>query len=458
MREFYSASQLPAASQGARGVRTLRNLFVAVLALSTVAPVWAQRYKTIKAMPRREAQSLERNVRAAVQNPSGFGASAEDVKTYFTRYYFPIMTSTDAANLGELGDRREDLFKRYLRNISNPSSQAELTKLCLGVSRVLAIENYHPAVRYNATLIIGNLDSRNAANGAPPVPLPDGTALLLDLLEKETMERKGTQHAVHPVVKTGALVGLERHARYGIEARYADRLTKAMLAVINEEDRPEEIDEDVHVWKKCQAVAVLVQQFKASPNAQLQDTLNELIAGDKFDLDDRCYITKMMLLPAYDQAQDINAASTLQALSKITKDVLEAEAKEAKEFEDAMLDGTEGFSAGRGGGRLFGGGGFRGGGNGEEALTFERRRLLSRLRAIQEGGDSVAKGLPEETKAKVTSLIEAMKTLRAETADDDTTDLRIVELVVTTKADVDRLIESWGGGDAAAEPAEADFS
>ncbi len=457
MRKFYLAGKPSHPSKNASSLRAIRNLLIGMLIFGTVAPVWAQRYKTIPVMKKREAQKLERDLRNVIQNPAGFGAAEDDVKKYFTKYYFPIMTSTDAENLGELGDRREDLFKRYLRKIANAGSQAELTKLCLKIAEVLAIDNYHPAVRYNASLIIGNLDSRYAPGGNDPtlpVPLPEATALLLDFLEKDTIERKGKQLSVHPAVKTGALVGLERHARYGVDERYADRLTNAMLALLKQEDHPEEMADDVHKWMKVQAVAVLIQQFKASPNAQLQDTLNELIAGDTFNLDDRCYVSKMMDFPSYEQAQDINAAETLNALAKLSKDVLEEEAKKAKEFEDAMLEGNDGFSA-RGRGRLFGGGR---GGLEDTGPKFERQRLLSRLRAIQEGGDSVVAGMTDDVKLKVESLIDAMKDLRVATADDDTTELNIVELVFTTKADVDRLVEGWGGGEEVAEPAEADFS
>ena len=66
---------------------------------------------------------------------------------------------------------------------------------------------YHPAVRYNAVLIIGMLDKTYAAPGRPPVPLPEGFVKLHTILDAAV---KGKQ--VAPFLVVGALVGLQRHA------------------------------------------------------------------------------------------------------------------------------------------------------------------------------------------------------------------------------------------------------
>ena len=453
MLAIFSPGPRPTSS-GTGVMHALQAIVCGLLVCCLASPVMAQKYKTIPSMKKREALRLTGAVRTAIKNPSGFGADAESIDKYFKRYYFPIMTSTRPADLGELGKRRENLFKQYIRAAANPDSQASLTNLSLKICRVLAIDNYHPAVRYNATLIIGNLDKRYS-RGKDDVPqvLPEGTKLLLDLLEKDSLEFKGKQLSVHSVVKSGALVGLERHARHGVEAGLSDRLTQAMLTLIDQQERPEDLSKEVHDWMKCQAVAVLVQQFKSQPNAQLQNTLNAIAQGDSFELDDRCYVASLMENAEYENAQGLDGAATLGALAKLTQDVLKVEAKLAKEFEDAMLAGG-GRSLGGGEGRLFGGGGRTQAPDSSEKVV--RSRLLSRLVAIYDGGVAVAKGLSADEQAKVQELLDSMKELRSATRNADTSDLSIVKLVISANQDVNRLVQSWGG--AAEDVEEADFS
>ena len=217
------------------------------------SPVWAQLYRDIEPkLTDRQAKAIQGQVSQAIRDPAGFGANAGAVTDYFTKYYFPKMTHTDAESLAELGDMREDLFRRYVRASPNEESQATLTDLSLRVATALSQGNYHPAVRYNGVLILGNLDQQIAGgrnNPTPPIPLPAATAVMLDLLEQDDF--KGVK--VHPSVRLGALVGLERHARFGIAPQHAARVTKAALDVIAQDNPPEEVAKDVHLWMKTRA-------------------------------------------------------------------------------------------------------------------------------------------------------------------------------------------------------------
>lgn len=423
------------------GIPVLCGLILCVVA----APAWAQNYKTLcsRAMGRAEAQKIFRTVGPALRNPAGFGAAEEDVKNYFLKYYFMKMTCYKQPEaLGEIAKKRENMFRQYIRGAKNPDSQRKLTEWAFRASLVFAKDNYHPAVRYNATLILANLDSKYATRNSPPEPLPAATKVLIDLVEKDSFKAKdGKTVAVHPSVKTAALVGLERHARYGVGAQEAERLTKVLTDFVAKKERPEEISKKVDHWMKCQALAALVQQAKAAPTAELQQILVQAINNKEFSLEDRCFIAGLMEKANYENAQGIEGTETLMSLAKLSQDVMQNEAELAEEFQKERLAGGAGNFGG--GGRLF-----RGAAATEDTVKYEIRRLLSHLRSITEGGTSVAKGISEEQQAKITELLDLMQPIRQKCAEKDPSELSIAKLVVAAKPQVDQLVNAWTGGDA----------
>ncbi len=460
---------------GSRCARFSALTLVALAAVFIATPVWAQRYRTLNPrMTEREARAMRGTVSQAIRDPAGFGANSAAVNDYFAKYYFPKMTGTTPESLAELGDMRKELFSRYIRATPNADSQATLTSLSLKGATAFSRGNYHPAVRYNAALILGNLDQKTAGKGAnatPPIPLPAATAALLDLLEQEDFG--GVK--VHPSVQLGALVGLERHASFGIAPQHAQRVTKAVLDVMAQENPPEEVSKDVHHWMRCRAANVLAYQHREKPNAEAQTALNALMSNEKLDLENRCFVAGLLELLDYTQAAEIDSAAILAALGGLSQDVLKTESKLASEYQQKVLGGGLNLprnlfgggggarGGGRGGARGGGRGGARGGGlagglGGGDQAKIERRQLLSRLRAIYNGANSLAEGAPDATKSQLQDLLDAMKPAQDAAADKGATDLEVAEKVLQAAQDVDQVIQSWKQGAAPAEPVEADFS
>ena len=103
----------------------------------------------------------------------------------------------------------------------------ELTMKAMGP---ISAGSYHPAVRYNAALVLGRLDQTPGTTGAgatPPKPLATGTNALTALVERDDINGV----PVPSSVKMAALVGLERHTRFGVDPQYVDRITAAALAI-----------------------------------------------------------------------------------------------------------------------------------------------------------------------------------------------------------------------------------
>jgi hypothetical protein len=315
--------------------------------------------------------------------------------------------------------------------------------------RVIARDNYHPAVRYNAALILGMLDQQYAGGGAnptPPVPLPAGTNDLLELLEQA--EFNGIK--VHPSVKVGALEGLERHVRFGLDAQYSERVTKAALAVLAQEPAVLEVGTDVNDWIKCQAARVLTRQFKEGPNAEVHTALTRLIADDKMSLEDRCCIVGLLQRMKYSAAADTDVKSTLVPLGNLTKAVVTAGADKALEFENIFAPG--GRRPSQSYGRSFGNR------RGEEGPKLERRQLLARLTLIRKGAKSLSEGLSDDEQQKIQALTDLLTPVMAISADKNALDLNVAGDVIKLKDTIDNMIASWQPAAAPAAAAAADFT
>ncbi len=411
-------------------------LAVAMLLVALPATCSAQRYSKISPkMDLRASKKLKSKVSTAMRNNAAFGADGkESIDRYYKTYYFPMMTQTSPQDLTRLGKSREDLIKQ-IRSTSVPAAQQHLTELTLKYMRGMSRGNFHPAVRYNAALLLGMLDQKYAVSGAnptPPVALSAGSNELLELLEKK--EFKGVK--VHPSVKVGALEGLERHVQFGLDAKYKDRVTQAALAVVAQKPTALDIRADVNDWMKCQAARVLVQQFQAGPNPEVQTALTELIADEDMSLDDRCYVVD--LLGAVEFAGTDTTALLLPAGNLLLAVVTEG-AEKAKEFEDLIV-GSPGARRSSYGGR-----------SGEQETKLERRELLSRLKSIVKGANSFSEGLPEEGKQKVHSMIALLGPAIQSASKLKELDLEVTDEILKLENKVSSLVLEWQP----AEPAAA---
>src|SRR4051812_15501155 len=144
-----------------------------------------------------------------VRDGGAYAANKDKFLEYFNNYHFPAMTRTEPEKMGELGRLREDLFKVYLWKTSNPELQRDLTDAALKrMGKIVQSPAYHPAVRYNAILVIGMLDEKYSPDGKQP-PTPKATKGLTSIVDGAT-----TSNRFPPSVVLGAIIGLERHAQY----------------------------------------------------------------------------------------------------------------------------------------------------------------------------------------------------------------------------------------------------
>lgn len=407
-------------------------LVVSLLMATTASPALAQRYRSHQpAMNEREARFLQRDVSSIFRNSGEFQTNREKIDEYFNKYYFLKMSQYSPDNLAELGSMRENLFKLFLRNnTSIEPAQEHLTGLVLNAMRTFARGTYHPAVRYNAVLVLGLLDQQYASGNQPPVPLPAAAEELLALLESEQLNDVAVPYAL----KVGALIGLERHARFGLSNQHAQRVTQAAMAMI-EMEYPQDIEAAVVDWGRYAAARVLAQQ--EAPPADIQRILTQLINNDQLSLEDRCAVAYLMEDIDYTGAQGMDENASLLALGTLTQQVVDEEAKLATDFKEEMYEGAGGGGRGRTRG-LYGDRG-----EGPSGPELSRRRLLTRLSYIRLGSLSLQAGLTDEAKARLDSLITPLEPVVNATADEDLHDLDIADAVIELEGTIDNVIAGW---------------
>jgi hypothetical protein len=369
-------------------------------------------------------------VQSVARNPASYATEKEKFLGYFKGIHFPEMTQTEPVSLGKLGKSRSDLFK-ILWGTPNETLQGELTDLAFKEMKRIIVQTkppYHPAVRYNAVLTIGLLDAQYAiesgANRRPPQPLPAANQILVQLIK---LGAAGNT-AVSPAMIAGALVGLERHARFrdGLPNEAVQSMVVEVLKIVTA-DRPAiEMGSDVHAWIRLRAASVLAELGAVGPDNQVYNALVQLLSSSK-SLDDRC-TTSVLLTKLQYEGATIDKQALADQLLKLAKDVAEAEVKRATDYQEEQLRGG-GFLAGpampRRGELDFGG---RGGGfaeEDEEKDDFPRSHVLARLSALKTALEKLKPIVPVETQAKFDAILAEINTGIATTADQDTVSLNV---------------------------------
>lgn len=428
----------------------LSALTVAISSVGLGQLAAAQNYKSIEPkLEVRQAKTIRGKVNQALRTGPFAADGKKHIDDYYKKFYFPSMTQYDSTSMMRLGRLRADLMKT-LRGAREPKAQQHLRDLTLSVMRAFCRDNYHPAVRYNASLIMGMLDQKfpqGGANAAAPVVLSAATNDLLELLESNEFN----DVKVHPSVKVGALQGLERHVQFGMDPKFADRVTKAALAVVAQDAETLEVDADVNNWMKCQAARVLARQYKDGPSKEVHTALTALIADDKLSLDDRCCVTGLLEKITFAAGGQADVTATVLPLGNLAKAVVDQGAEGAREFEELLL-GNQSFAAmGRGGGN------FGGGRNGPAGPKLERRELLSRLVQLDQGAKSLSAGLADQDKQRVDSLSELLQPVITQYKDSRSFDVDLIREVTKLENSVDTLIASWQPAAAVTEDDEVDF-
>lgn len=142
-------------------------------------------------------------------------------KQVFDTYYqtFALPRWTQPATLSKLPDFRKEL-RVNLAQAKSGEVHDYLNSMALEFMKKLLDAKYHPAVRVNAVLMIGDLNATEQTTSADAKPLPEALKSLREIAEDPKQEE---------ALRVAAMVGIQRHVAAGVEPEVKKSLTDAML-------------------------------------------------------------------------------------------------------------------------------------------------------------------------------------------------------------------------------------
>ena len=138
--------------------------------------------KELATKNKKNVQNETRRVKDALE-----AGQSVTIAEWFNGYVFPRLTMTDPAELAELGDKRASFFREYVTPVPPSAVRNEvLDQLTIPTMKRIVEENYHPAVRINAMMILGKLNivEGNRREGRVPQPVPEIFGYLLRSAQK----------------------------------------------------------------------------------------------------------------------------------------------------------------------------------------------------------------------------------------------------------------------------------
>ncbi len=223
-----------------------------------------------------ETYRKERTTIARILGAQAFSGQEDEEK--FDGYYknYALARWTIPSEYTSLQKHRAELRNDLFKGKSGPPYDRLLKMAFNGMKRLSSSPEYHPAVRFNAMLALGELNVQENPPGsiARVVPLPEARRELLAALKDSDSD----------AVKVAALVGLSRHA--GIAA--ADPQARAALAGeavpllldLAKSSPPAGRSPEGHAWMRAMAIDVLAALKLSGADGSIVTALAE-IAGDK---------------------------------------------------------------------------------------------------------------------------------------------------------------------------------
>jgi len=190
-------------------------------------------------------------------------------QAYYQRYLFGKLK--DPAHLADYGKIMQSMLDDLDRAHKNKSPAVRLLSTWIvGGAGAIAADNYHPAARVNAALLLAYVDDQAAdpRTNSPPKPAAAALMPMVQLYRTETNPDG---------VRAVALQGLLRHVQLGAvtDARYRTGIAGMMLQLA-ESDPPANRSPEAHAYMQRYAVDILSFLANLNTSAKTAETLVSL--------------------------------------------------------------------------------------------------------------------------------------------------------------------------------------
>ncbi len=246
-------------------------------------------------------------------------AQAQQFDEYYQKYALARWSlQKDVPDL--LGYRKE--LRNHLRLGKNRQAFDHLNALALKFLTGLAEGDFHPAVRVNAMLAIGELNSVEPSASDSAVPLPEALTVLIDVVGNEKLP---------DAVRATAMVGVLRHAAAKVRDEEARRrLTAAMLEVLAR-DIPSGAAGPGREWILGQAVESLGLLGAPGENNAVAKAILKVLANKNLSFSTRTIAASALGGLAFNDTAGLNASAAAAAVAQYASDACAEEQRLSKE-------------------------------------------------------------------------------------------------------------------------------
>jgi hypothetical protein len=268
----------------------------------------------------RQVSSLRREVATIVR--AGGALSAEDQRTlqnYYGLHVLAGMTHPEALR----DPQRFPLWRKTIVGDLNmlggsPQKHAFVRNLVYTLaSRLVKDRGYSPAARYNALLLIGDLNERESQGSGgsmtPAAPYAPARQTLLEVLASDETQE----------MKIGAMIGLARHARLMAAAGTNPdaNLARAMVDVLQQTDPGPGGTAEGLMWMQRLAVDALGDIGQSGAARLLQPIVSDASAPMML----RCAAADALARLDYRNADNLDQAALLKGLGQLATASLTAQ-------------------------------------------------------------------------------------------------------------------------------------
>jgi hypothetical protein len=308
---------------------------------------------------RTDEQKFRTSARAVLAGQQSISDPAQRslFRGFFVSYLYPMMTTEEG--LKTLGKERQDLL-RDLMVAKNPDAHKEVVDFTIPLmAKIVRDKEYRPQARYNAMLILSNLNDvePNNIGTTPTLPEPAKAALPIILEQYQKSDRDE--------IKLAALLGLARNLEWDnykqtpMPPAGRNAIIKELTILAEMKEPPAGREADVHLWMRRRAVEGLAAACITKADAEIAAVVERLLRDETDATSLRLAVAAAMGRMSLQAPAKIDAVATAKELGFLALKACDVELTRAETYRKEELEhqarlagsyqGEAGYAAGPGG-------------------------------------------------------------------------------------------------------------
>jgi hypothetical protein len=180
---------------------------------------------------------------------------------------------------------------------------------------------YDAAIKYNALLVIGDLNDKEGDGKIPAKPYAESLPDLIRVVSPKSRD----------YMKLAGLIGLERFATAGaIPPAKATELTSTLVEMVNQQTPPANRSPDAHDWIRRLAGQVLASLGNLGPGNSVMKAFESVVSDSDASPTMRCEFAQYLGQLKYAPSAKVDLTALSNALGHMAVDVCKQELESAK--------------------------------------------------------------------------------------------------------------------------------